>query len=183
MDVGGWPCGDGSELFQPCKQHVQRAQDGGAVVQLLSQQRGQAQGLLGRSHFSLQHDGCVAPAWWAADAVSSDPNCYQAQLLWQHGNYTINPKTNEITLDPFNPDGRQQISEPCSGKSDRIEWYGQSEKMKGYDITTYLHMGESRYRLQLYNFDGSLKTPMYLYKDPPDMYPTKSLHMKVVGLM
>lgn len=138
---------------------------------------------MGRSHLSLQHDGCVAPAWWAADAVSSDPNCYQAQLLWQHGNYTINPKTNEITLDPFNPDGRQQISEPCSGKSDRIEWYGQSEKMKGYDITTYLHMGESRYRLQLYNFDGSLKTPMYLYKDPPDMYPTKSLHMKVVGLM
>lgn len=51
--------------------------------------------------------------------------------------------------------------------------------MKGFDITTYLHYGQPTYKLQLYEFDGTLKPSMYLKYKPAEMYPTMPLHMNV----
>ena len=47
--------------------------------------------------------------------------------MWQHGNYSMNDSTNELFLDPYAPDGRMQISDPCSGK-DTIQYYTQCVK-------------------------------------------------------
>lgn len=55
--------------------------------------------------------------------------------------------------------------------------------MKGYDITTYMHYGQPTYKLQLYQYDGSLKPPMYLRLRPAQMLPTESVHMVMYGLM
>ncbi|KAI3626921.1 ROT1 [Malassezia furfur] len=93
------------------------------------------------------------------------PGCYIAVLLWQHGNYTIN-KNNSITMTPFAPDGRQQVE----------------EFMQRYEITTYLHYNQPTYKLQLYDFDGSMKPSMYLKYRPAAMYPTMPLHMNVIGV-
>ncbi|KAI3625268.1 hypothetical protein CBS9595_000629 [Malassezia furfur] len=97
-----------------------------------------------------------------------DPGCYIAVLLWQHGNYTIH-QNNSITMTPFGPDGRQQVSKP-------------EEFMQRYEITTYLHYNQPTYKLQLYDFDGSMKPSMYLKYRPAAMYPTMPLHMNVIGV-
>ncbi|WFD40033.1 uncharacterized protein MJAP1_003015 [Malassezia japonica] len=110
------------------------------------------------------------------------PGCYQSQLIWQHGNYTI-LNDNRIILEPYGPDGRQQVSSPCERKNDQVGYYGhRKEEMKGFDITTYLHYGQPSYKLQLYEFDGTLKPSMYLKYRPAAMYPTMPLHMNVIGV-
>ncbi|WFC94558.1 hypothetical protein MBRA1_001190 [Malassezia brasiliensis] len=97
-----------------------------------------------------------------------NPGCYIAVLLWQHGNYTIH-QNNSITMTPFGPDGRQQVSRP-------------EEFMQRYEITTYLHYNQPTYKLQLYDFDGSMKPSMYLKYRPAAMYPSMPLHMNVIGV-
>lgn len=44
--------------------------------------------------------------------------------MWQHGNYTIHPN-NSMTLQPFRPDGRQQVSRPCTQDKDQAMYYYQ----------------------------------------------------------
>ena len=112
------------------------------------------------------------------------PDCYTLQLIWQHGNYTIHPN-NSITLDPFKADGLQQFTSTCNHDKDRVEYSAQQEFMQGFDITTYKHLladeAQWSYKLQLYNYDGSLKTPMYLAYRPALMFPPSPLHMTMVG--
>ena len=111
-------------------------------------------------------------------------HCYTLQLVWQHGNYTIHPN-NSITLDPFKADGLQQFTNTCNHDKDRVEYYAQQEFMQGFDITTYKHLladdAQWSYKLQLYNYDGSLKTPMYLAYRPALMFPPSPLHMTMIG--
>lgn len=60
--------------------------------------------------------------------------------------------------------------------------------MKNFEITTYKHYTfgakpEWSYKLQMYEFDGAPKPPMYLTYRPAQMYPTKRLHKFMWGLM
>ncbi|KAL4401116.1 Reversal of Tor2 lethality [Malassezia pachydermatis] len=50
--------------------------------------------------------------------------CYTAQLIWQHGNYTIFPDTS-IRLDPFTADGRMQLLDTCGTNPNKIYYYSQ----------------------------------------------------------
>lgn len=59
--------------------------------------------------------------------AAKKPACPKSLLMWQHGNYSMNDSTNELFLDPYAPDGRMQISDPCSGK-DTIQYYTQCVK-------------------------------------------------------
>lgn len=113
---------------------------------------------------------------------TSKPQCYTAQLVWQHGNFTIFPNAS-LVLDPFIADGRQQISHSCGDRNNKVQYYAQQEMMQSFYISTYIHYNESSYKLQLYEFDGTPKPAMYLHYRPPQMYPTKALHKLMVGLM
>ncbi|WFD30061.1 hypothetical protein MSPP1_001075 [Malassezia sp. CBS 17886] len=120
------------------------------------------------------------------------PECHKSQLIWQHGNYTVHPNTS-LTLTPFSTDGRIQVSDPCSSGGDALMYYTQcvaarttltcrEEFMRGYFIDVYIHYGKPSYRLQLYQFDGSLKPAMYLTNRGPEMFPTMPMHKKVIGI-
>jgi len=113
---------------------------------------------------------------------TSNPKCFTAQLVWQHGNFTIYPNAS-IVLDPFKADGRQQLSNSCGGDNNKVQYYAQQEMIGSFYIATYIHYNEPTYKLQLYEFDGSPKPFMYLTYRPPEMYPTEGLHKTMVGLM
>lgn len=113
---------------------------------------------------------------------TSNPRCFKAQLLWQHGNFTIYPNAS-LVLDPFRADGRQQLSDSCGDGNDKVQYYAQQEMMQSFYISKYIHYDQPSYKLQLYEFDGTPKPPMYLAFRPPEMYPTEGLHKFMVGLM
>lgn len=116
-------------------------------------------------------------------------------LIFQHGNYSVDPDTGYMQLTPFQQDGRMQLSRPCESAQDTVQYYAQcvlrrprqiadrcrKEVMKGYDITKKIHMAQSYYTLQLYEFNGVLKPRMFLQYKPAQMLPTHSLHMDVRG--
>lgn len=116
-----------------------------------------------------------------------DPDCFTVHLIWQHGNYTIH-RNNSMTLTPFKTDGLQQYTDTCKHEEDKIDFYSQPEFMKSFEITTYKHYAlgadpQWSYKLQLYEFDGNPKPPMYLHYRPPLMYPTQPMHKMMWGLM
>lgn len=69
----------------------------------------------------------------------------------------------------------------CCAERVRLLTDCRKEVMKGYDITKKIHMAQSYYTLQLYEFNGVLKPRMYLQYKPAVMFPTQSLHMDVRG--
>ncbi|WFC97573.1 hypothetical protein MYAM1_000288 [Malassezia yamatoensis] len=136
--------------------------------------------LAGQS-YSFLPDSDTTGYWEQLVYKYNTSGCYEAMLYWQHGNYTINAN-NSITLTPFGPDGRQQVSRPCDTSTNYVGYYYQPEYMQRYEITTYLHYGQYTYKLQLYSYDGSLKPSMYLKYRPAAMYPTVAMHKNVIGV-
>lgn len=57
------------------------------------------------------------------------PSCPKAILQFQHGKFSENPD-GSLTLTPFSVDGRQLMSDPCSGKSAIYTRYNQSETLE-----------------------------------------------------
>jgi hypothetical protein len=55
------------------------------------------------------------------------PSCPQAIMQFQHGTFTVNAD-NSLSMSPFGVDGRQLLSDPCSGASTYTR-YNQTEHM------------------------------------------------------
>ncbi|EST09059.1 hypothetical protein PSEUBRA_001392 [Kalmanozyma brasiliensis GHG001] len=130
--------------------------------------------------YSFTDDGFWEQALYLYNVNPAKPNCVSAQLIWQHGTYTLN-SNNSLTLNIFKGDGRQQISDRCAERSNYVQSYDQVEFMQGFVIHQDEHFGASTYALQLYQFDGSLKPMLFQVYDPPQMLPTQALHEQVIG--
>ena len=94
-------------------------------------------------------------------------------MQWQHGVYAL-PGNGSILLQPFEPDGRQLMSSPCSYDQAVYTRYYQPELILQYEalLDTYHNVQ----RLNLFQFDGSPMNPMFLVYNPPEMLPTEVLN-------
>lgn len=66
--------------------------------------------------YSFTDDGFFEVFKYSFFANPKDPKCYRAQLIWQHGNFTMNDATGELNLTQYVPDGRMQLYSPCMDK-------------------------------------------------------------------
>lgn len=114
--------------------------------------------------------------------AAASPNCAQAQLIWQHGNFSQNAN-GSLTLTPFEGDGRQMIQNGCTQVSSTVSYYGQRELFTGFYIRTDWHFGQGNYYLQLYEFDGTPKPWMWQTYNPPQMLPTTPLKQVVSRML
>jgi hypothetical protein len=112
--------------------------------------------------------------------TAATPNCAQAQLIWQHGNYSMNAN-GSLTLTPFVGDGRQMVQNGCTQVSSAVSYYGQDEYFTGFYIRQEWHFGAGGYYLQMYGFDGTPKPWMWQTYNPPQMLPTRPLKQVVYG--
>ena len=112
------------------------------------------------------------------NTTAGSPNCAQAQLIWQHGNYSQNAN-GSLTLTPFQGDGRQMIQNGCTEVSSAVSYYNQEEFMTGYNIRLDWHFGAGGYYLHMFGFDGTPKPWMWLTYNPPQMLPTRPLKQVV----
>lgn len=91
-------------------------------------------------------------------------------MNWAHGVFQFQPN-GSLTMEPFG-DGYQQIQDPCGAVSNFFQNYNNSELYQNWNI--YID-GTKGYKLQLYQYDGSLLAPQYLITTDPTMLPTRSL--------
>ncbi|KAJ1024758.1 hypothetical protein NDA16_002798 [Ustilago loliicola] len=130
--------------------------------------------------YSFTDDGYWEQALYLYNTNPAKPNCVSAQLIWQHGTYTLN-SNNTLTLTPYKGDGRQQISNRCAKRSNYVQSYDQREYMTGFEIHLDTHFNSPAYKLRMYGFDGTPKPDMWQVYDPPQMLPTQPLHEEVIG--
>lgn len=122
--------------------------------------------------FSFTSDGFFEVAMYQVSSDSKDPKCATGALTFQHGTYNISGK--KLILTPFEDDGRQLVSEPCTSNTSSYVWYEQTLTFSEFQIWIDMYYG--RYRLDLYQWDGTPMPPMYLVYRPPQMLPTVTLN-------
>lgn len=125
--------------------------------------------------FSFTKDGYFEQALYQITSNPSRPDCPSAALTFQHGKYEVNG-SNSLILNPFAVDGRQLVSDPCNQTNEEAEYtrYHQKEIYQKYEVLVDDYYG--RYRLNLYQFDGTPMAPMYLVYKPPQMLPTQTMN-------
>ncbi|KDN43317.1 hypothetical protein K437DRAFT_225656 [Tilletiaria anomala UBC 951] len=128
--------------------------------------------------YSFTDDFHWEQALYIYQPKADNPYCVTAQLIWQHGTYSING-SNFISLQPFKGDGMQQIASRCTKTSQSVQPYNQPELMSGFEIHLDTHYGQSAYYLKMYGFDGTPKPLMWKVYDPPQMLPTVQLKEQV----
>lgn len=77
-----------------------------------------------------------------------------------------------MILNPFAPDGRQQVQDMCASQSNIIQQFNQTTLFMNWNIYQDAQRG---FKLQLYRFDGAPMSPMYLVSQTPNMLPTQTL--------
>ncbi|ODV92266.1 hypothetical protein CANCADRAFT_851 [Tortispora caseinolytica NRRL Y-17796] len=124
--------------------------------------------------FSFTDDGYWEMAIYAVTPNPQTPSCPSAALIFQHGTYEI-ASNYSLVLSPFQPDGRQLYSNPCTdaGFSVYMRYY-QFLVYQRFEILVDNYLGN--YMLRLYEFDGTPTNPMYLKYRPPMMLPTITLN-------
>jgi len=135
---------------------------------------------VGGQSYSFTGDGHWEQALFIFTPDPANPNCAQAQLIWQHGTYQMN-SNGSLSLTPFVGDGRQLVQSGCTEVSSSITAYDQSEFMQSFYIRQEWHFGSGGYYLQMYAFDGTPKPWMWLQYKPPQMLPTQQLKQTVYG--
>ncbi|EGV65765.1 Reversal of tor2 lethality [Yamadazyma tenuis] len=132
--------------------------------------------------YSFTEDGHYEEALYRLTSDAVNHSCAIASLTYQHGTYEI-LANGSVSLTPLAVDGRQLLSDPCgsSGVSNPdyettsfYSRYVQSTLFKTYQVSVDAYHG--RYKLQIYQFDGSLMQPLYLAYKPPLMLPTYALN-------
>lgn len=132
--------------------------------------------------YSFTEDGYYEEALYRVTSDSVNHSCGMATLTWQHGKYEL-LSNGSLRLTPLAIDGRQLLSDPCN--SARVEnpdyettsfysRYSQGTLFKTYQVMVDPYHG--RYKLQIYQFDGSMMQPLYLAYRPPLMLPTYALN-------
>lgn len=122
--------------------------------------------------FSFTKDGYFEQAEYQITPDPRNNSCSTAALTFQHGRYNIS--NGKMTMTPFEDDGRQLVSEPCKQNYSQYVFYEQEITLKEFFVAVDLYYG--RYRLNLYEFDGTPRPPLYLVYRPPQMLPTSTLN-------
>lgn len=128
--------------------------------------------------YSFTSDGHYEEAYYRAIASPSQPTCPEGILQWQHGKYFVNA-TGSLFTQPIKVDGRQLLSNPCTGDNALFLRYNQSELFKQFQVSTDKFHNVPM--LQMYEWDGTPMNPMYLVYSPPQMLPTSTLNPVVSG--
>lgn len=124
--------------------------------------------------YSFTEDGYWEEALYRITSNPKNHSCPSAVLIYQHGTYE-KLDNDTLILTPFEVDGRQLLSEPCSDG-------GVSVYSRYSQVTTFLKWAVSidnyhgQYKLQLYEWDGTPVQPLYLAYRPPLMLPTETLN-------
>ncbi|WWD19511.1 hypothetical protein CI109_103972 [Kwoniella shandongensis] len=122
--------------------------------------------------YSFTNDGFFEEVQYRYTANASNPSCITAFILWQHGTYVLN-NDGSMTLNPFGPDGRIQVQDPCAATTNIITYYDQQTTFADWGIIVDATTGN--YQLNLNRFDGAKMPYMYLVAKPPNMMPTQVL--------
>ena len=104
-------------------------------------------------------------------ANGTQPNCIQGVVVWQHGTWE-SLSNGSIVGNPFAPDGRIQVQNPCARQSNVITQFNTTLLFSSWRIFSDPQRGP---KLQLYAFDGAPLSPMFLKANPPNMLPTQTL--------
>lgn len=114
-------------------------------------------------------------------------------MQFQHGTVVMNSDLS-LSLTPFQVDGRQLLSNPCTASTATYTRYNQSETFavcilssskspiaeqvadKKQKWQVYVDPYTKLTRLDLYKFDGSPMNPMFLAYSPPQMLPTVTMN-------
>lgn len=127
----------------------------------------------GRS-YSFTEDGYYELAYYIVSPNAKDHSCPKAVLQWEHGSYEVT-SDEKIVLTPITVDGRQLLSDPCSDKGiSTYSRYSTNTTFSQYSI--YVDSYNGKYRLQLYDTDGSPINALWLAYRPPMMLPTVTLN-------
>ncbi|GAC94599.1 hypothetical protein PHSY_002172 [Pseudozyma hubeiensis SY62] len=125
---------------------------------------------------------------WSNDPT--DPQCVTALLLWQHGNFSINPINGTLRMDPFWGDGFQSQWTGCDTTSSAnsnntlapVASYNQVYLYDTPAVSIDMHFGVSSWKLEMAQITGELLNPMWKFLNPPSMLPTDVLHVRRYGL-
>lgn len=124
--------------------------------------------------YSFTEDGYWEEAIYQVSPNPRNHSCPAAVLIFQHGTYTMG-SNGSLVLTPFEVDGRQLLSEPCSdGGVSIYSRYKQVEAFKGYQV--YVDPYHGRWRLDLIKSTGEIMQPLYLAYQPPQMLPTITMN-------
>lgn len=105
----------------------------------------------------------------------SQPNCIQGTVLFQHGTWQA-LANGSIVATPIAIDGRLQVEDPCAAQSNIIMQFNTTVLFQSWRIFQDPQRGP---KLQLYQFDGSPLSPLYLIANPPNMLPTQLLSVNM----
>lgn len=126
--------------------------------------------------YSFTKDGYWEQATYQVSGNPKDPSCPSAALVWQHGTYKVLDNGTMI-LTPIAYDGRMLLSEPCKDNGTSIYMrYNSTITFKSVAVTIDDYHG--MYKLQIYQFDGSMMQPLYLAYKPPMMLPTETINVE-----
>lgn len=130
-------------------------------------------GLPGYS-YSFTNDGYWEEAIYQITSDGTKPECPKAALIFQHGTYEVD-SSGRLILTPFGDDGRILSSDPCGqGSTSSYDTYVQTETFKQFEVLIDNYHG--RYRLNLYEWDGTPMQPLWLTYKPPQMLPTMTMN-------
>lgn len=131
--------------------------------------------------YSFTEDGHFEEALYRITSDPVDHTCPSAVLIYQHGTYEL-LSNGSLVLTPIAVDGRQLLSDPCGNqgavadqtKNSIYSRYVQKTMFKTYQVSVDPYHG--RYKLQIFQHDGSRMQPLYLAYRPPLMLPTEALN-------
>jgi len=124
--------------------------------------------------YSFTEDGHYEEALYRVTSNPRNHSCASAVLIYQHGTYQLLDNSSLI-LTPIDVDGRQLLSQPCKDNGTSIySRYKQETFFLKHQVVIDAYHG--RYRLDLFEWDGTPMQPLYLAYRPPLMLPTETLN-------
>jgi Chaperone for protein-folding within the ER, fungal len=109
--------------------------------------------------------------------TGTDPRCIIGVVQFQHGTHEL-LSNGSIILNPFEPDGRQQIQNPCAAESNVLQQFNQTTLFLSWRIFVNPTGVD---KLHLFRFDGAPLPPMFRVSTVPTMLPTRVLTNTTIG--
>lgn len=125
--------------------------------------------------YLFTEDGHYEEALYRVVPNPTDHDCPSAVLIYTHGTYEV-LANGLIALSAITVDSRQLLLEPCSDNGKLA--YTRYDQATGFflEYLVYVDPYHGRYRIDLYEWDGTPVQPLYLAYRPPLMLPTITLN-------